>query len=510
MVRPTEEQQTAVEKFGTGRPLKITAFAGAGKTSTLMLLADARQSRGLYLAFNKATAEEAAGKFPKTVDCRTTHSIAFRHIMPAFQSAPKLSSTLHPRQLAEIAGFESRTFGEHIHLTSVQQAHLVLGTLRRFCQSADPTLADVHVPRYGRLLGANAATLAEVRSAAVAEAAKLWKRMIAKGDDVPMGHDGYLKLWALRKPKLPADYILLDEAQDTNPVVLAVLQAQASQIVYVGDRHQQIYEWRGAVNAMEQVKGCEEASLTQAFRFGEKIASAASQVIATLGEKQRLRGNPAVRSMVKSPGPPTRAVLSRTNASVIIEVLDATRAGQRPHIVGGTAELTRLLTDVYELKKAKPASSPEFFGFVNWSEVVEFADSEEGESIRTFTQLVEQHGESTLWAAVKGISSDERGAGVVLSTAHKAKGREWDSVRLSGDFVSSAQGSVRAQSEADVRLLYVAITRARELLCIDPDMLAHFTTGAWKAPKEAPPARRISSAPLAEGAPAREIGRAHV
>ena len=65
MVQPTDEQTLAVDKFKTGRPLKITAFAGTGKTSTLIQMARTRPSRGLYLAFNKAialanTAAEAA------------------------------------------------------------------------------------------------------------------------------------------------------------------------------------------------------------------------------------------------------------------------------------------------------------------------------------------------------------------------------------------------------------------------------------------------------------------
>nr|WP_249816408.1 UvrD-helicase domain-containing protein [Bradyrhizobium sp. 180] len=56
-----------------------------------------------------------------------------------------------------------------------------------------------------------------------------------------------MKLWALSNPAIAADFILLDEAQDTNPVVLDVLRKQPAQMVYVGDKYQQIYEWRGAV-----------------------------------------------------------------------------------------------------------------------------------------------------------------------------------------------------------------------------------------------------------------------
>jgi len=478
MVQPTDEQERAVEKFRTRRPLKIAAFAGTGKTSTLSFMARSRRSSGLYLAFNKAIATEAKEKFPRTVDCRTTHSLAYRSVVSSYSSGDKLSKTLYAPQFAAIERYPPRRFGQKLRLTGVQQAHLVLGTIKRFCQSADPDIVDAHVPRYGRLLSVSGTTLGEVRAWSVAQATALWRRMKDRNDELPMGHDGYLKLWALSGPRLNAEYVLLDEAQDTNQVVLGVLQRQNSQIVYVGDKHQQIYEWRGAVNAMEQVAGCDETSLTRSFRFGEPIAKAASRVLGRLGESQRLRGNPMVRSSIKDALTPTRAVLARTNANVIVEVLEAVRAGRKPCIVGGTGELTRLLSDVYELKDEKPASSPEFFGFASWREVVAFADSEEGESIKSFVQLVEQHGENKLWPAVKGAHEDEKSADVVLSTAHKAKGREWDSVRLAGDFASSRADADPADDQAESRLFYVAMTRAKSVLAVDPTLLTHFTTEA--------------------------------
>jgi hypothetical protein len=133
---------------------------------------------------------------------------------------------------------------------------------------------------------------------------------------------------------------------------------------------------------------------------------------------------------------------------------------------------------VYELKDGKPALSPEFFGFASWREVVAFADSEEGESVKSFVQLVEQHGESKLWPAVKGSHNDEKSADVVLSTAHKAKGREWNSVRLAADFASSRADADQADNEAETRLFYVAMTRAKSVLAVDPTVLTHFTTEA--------------------------------
>ena len=318
-------------------------------------------------------------------------------------------------------------------------------------------------------------------------------------DRLPLGHDGYLKLWALGRPKLGFQYILLDEAQDTNPVVLDLLSKQQAQIVYVGDKHQQIYEWRGAVNAMATIEGCDETYLTQSFRFGEAIAQAATQVLKTLGETRTVRGNPGVASTIGTNGV-VRAVLARTNATVILEILQAIALSLRPFVIGGTTSWKRLLSDVFELKSGKPGTCPEFFGFENWTQVVEFSETEEGEDLRTFVQLVEQHGERKLWAAVSSAQEKEEDADIILSTAHKAKGREWELVRLAPDFLSSRLNGVDPNAEAEVRLFYVAMTRAKRHLSVDPDLLATFTSGIWRQRKPEPrhsgrPVRPMPSQP---------------
>jgi superfamily I DNA/RNA helicase len=475
MVQPTDEQALAIEKFQTRRPLKIAAFAGTGKTSTLIFMARSRQSKGLYLAFNKAIAAEAKSEFPATVTCRTVHSLAYGSVARSYRPGDKLVGTLNAPTLAASARRPVRNFGADLSLNSLQQAHLVLGTIKRFCQSTDPEILSTHVPQYGRLLAETDSTVAEVRSWAVSAATAIWRRMIDRDDDLPMGHDGYLKLWALGKPRLNAEYILLDEAQDTNEVVLGALQSQKCQVVYVGDRYQQIYEWRGAVNAMEKVVGCEETSLTQSFRFGSSIARAASLVLEILGEKESLRGNPKVDSTLTEDRVATRAVLARTNATVIVELLNAMNQRQRPCIVGGTSELARLLGDVERLKQGSTPISTEFFGFTRWSDVVEFSRDEEGESIRSLVQLVEQYGERRLLLAVNSAREDENGADVVFSTAHKAKGREWDSVRLAGDFAKLDSKGNRTHNEAESRLFYVAMTRAKRVLVVSREQLTHFT-----------------------------------
>jgi superfamily I DNA/RNA helicase len=158
--------------------------------------------------------------------------------------------------------------------------------------------------------------------------------MLDPSDRAPLGHDGYFKRWSLSDPEIPGTFILMDEAQDTNPAMLAALKNQDAQVVYVGDRYQQIYEWRGAVNAMERVTTKHECSLTQSFRFGNAIADAASILLQSLGERQRLTGTPNIPSKLGCGQP--NAILCRTNAAVIDYVIQAFAADITPHVLGGT------------------------------------------------------------------------------------------------------------------------------------------------------------------------------
>lgn len=476
---PTQEQATAIDSFRSGHSLKINAFAGTGKTSTLQLLARATSAHGQYIAFNKAIVRDAKGKFPKSVNCSTTHGLAFKALASRYSSdGEKLTGRINANQLAEVLSLKRWRIDKDYSLAPRSQGFLILETIRRFAHSGDREPHAKHVPTHGHLVAAPEPTLAAVRDVAVQGAKYVWGKMQDPNDPIPLGHDGYLKLWALSEPTINAEFILLDEAQDTNPVVLDVLVKQAAQMIYVGDRFQQIYEWRGAVNAMASIATDRETYLTTSFRFGTEIADAASRLLVMLGEKRPLLGNPKLRSRI---GPTSAStILARTNASTITAVIDALDANQKPHLVGGNADLMEMLRGVQHLKANEPSNIPDFFGFANWNEVVEFARSGEGAHLQTFVNLVEERGERQLmWALNRTVNEDK--ADVTISTVHKAKGREWKSVRLMDDFLPSkpsdrngSHESLRApsgQDPAELRLLYVAITRAKEAIEIPPSAL---------------------------------------
>jgi UvrD-like helicase family protein len=123
-----------------------------------------------------------------------------------------------------------------------------LGTVERFCYSADEQIGGAHVPPVN---GVDPASFAELTWRIVPWAERAWHDIRSLGGSLPLRHDHYLKLWQLTRPRINADYLMFDEAQDANPVTAAIVQNQRDmQLIAVGDSCHAIYGWRGAVDAL--------------------------------------------------------------------------------------------------------------------------------------------------------------------------------------------------------------------------------------------------------------------
>lgn len=467
--QPTSEQAEAVEHFLSGESLKVAAFAGAGKTSTLTQMAAATNDSGRYLAFNKAIALDAKSKFGKNVHCGTTHSLAFAALPAVYKAnSSKAFESLRGNRIAEALQLKTLCVSDGVLLTPRSMGFLAAKTVAQFCQSSAIEPGVEHIPKYGKLAFLSGEEREYFSRYLVDVAKHIWGRMQTPTDPLPLGHDGYLKLWSLSEPAFREEFVMLDEAQDTNEVVLSVLRRQKCQVVFVGDRHQQIYEWRGAKNAMEMMETRHETVLTQSFRFGPVIAELASAVLHRLGERKKLVGTASIDSRLQSGR--VNTLLCRTNAGVLQSVLAHLKSNGKPHVIGGTAELKKLLEDVGRLKAGFSADSAEFFGFKNWKEVVEFSISEDGEHLSTFVRIVQEIGEVELLAALAASASEESEASLVISTGHKSKGREWDVVQLHSDFVRPMPKPGKKPLAEEDRLLYVALTRAKKGLYLPAGM----------------------------------------
>lgn len=78
-------------------------------------------------------------------------------------------------------------------------------------------------------------------------------------------------------------------------------------------------------------------------------------------------------------------------------------------------------------------------------------------------KIVDRYGATTVVEAIDGCVP-ERQAELVVSTAHVAKGREWEHVLIADDFREPAKfkdGTQKGMSRDDAMLAYVSVTRAR-------------------------------------------------
>nr|WP_238362791.1 ATP-binding domain-containing protein [Actinopolymorpha pittospori] len=272
-------------------------------------------------------------------------------------------------------------------------------------------------------------------------------------------------------PALEADFILLDEAQDTNPVLEEVFLAQDAQRVCVGDPAQQIYAWRDAHDVMTGFPS-EHLQLTQSFRFGPAIATVANRWLRHAESDMRLTGCGPATSRV-GPVPDPTAVLCRGNADAMAEVMAYQDLGVPVAVTGGGRILLGIATAAQDLQAGRRTSHQELFLFNSWGDVQEYVEHDKaGQDLKAIVNLVDKYGPERIIVAVERLS-EEKDAKAVVSTAHKAKGREWDSVRIGPGFDPplDAEDGVQLMLEPEeARLIYVAVTRARHRL--DPAGIA--------------------------------------
>ncbi|KAL2087347.1 hypothetical protein ACEWY4_016175 [Coilia grayii] len=410
-----------------------------------------------------------------------------------YQQLKKLSSTIKPFSVFWVL---PEGWGGFVYAKVVSQ------TINTFCASTDAVISSTHVPSQYRNQRGNTEYPDWGKKQKLASIAQnIWNKMVelkpTRETAYHMTHDGYLKLWQLEKPVLEGyDVIFIDEAQDCTPAIMDIMLAQPCGKILVGDPHQQIYSFRGAVNALYTVPHTHIYYLTQSFRFGPEIAFVGASILNVCkGVKRTLvgtlqKGNVCGTGQTEG----SVAILSRSNVSVFSEAVRLTEDNPqcRIHIVGGVDSFgLKRIMDIWvlmqpdEKRKKENLSIQDAFirGFSKvrlggYMGLKRYATNTEDHELEAKLEVVERY-HTRLPELIRRIyscaESDPTRADYILGTVHKAKGLEFDSVMVTDDFMKvTSPSDIRALvSKGNMvcdewNLLYVAVTRAKRNLTINP------------------------------------------
>lgn len=490
MIKPSQEQVAILDTFAnTNSDISISAYAGAAKTTSLLMLANANMDISFaYLAFNKDIVDDSKKKMPSNVDCMTLHSAAYNNFaVPHYGSDVVRARLMH-------GGLKSKDIIKFLgciptgRFTLVQTGNLIRKMLNEYLTT---DVEDFNsLPFLRRYLDPYGGTPSyagkEVKQAdayyAANQASKLWDLMIDPDGKTPFTHGVYLKGWQIMGEKYPFPYdaVMLDEAQDANPIMLKVIlhNMKHCRKIFVGDENQMIYRWNGCINAMDKLPNAEQMKLTRTYRFGENILKPTNKILKMLN-----KDNPDMLGL-ETNGEPFEedkqfTVLCRTNAEVIQQALFYANKEKKIAINKGFANIYNSLMYLYILKRVGNIRAVyDYIETEGLSKGILKSDYSSYTDVRDIDSELEGGGDHGLGRDWNFASKDDlpdilakieascakrfsKKVDVFISTTHKAKGLEWDQVVLAPDFRLKA---VEPDDKEEWNLNYVALTRAKKAI----------------------------------------------
>ena len=498
--------------------VRIMALAGTGKTTTLTELTRRHpDTKFLLVVFNKSVSLHSRKVFPENVIVKTANSLSYQFIINS--QGPDRFQGWNIKYSDLIYYIPKKEYKFYSPFNLYHWAAMIIDTISRFCNGADASLAKDHTPTEWTVHPDTRTLEDRHREYLLEDSKKIWKKIRDPRFSVlKFDHTTSMKEFQLSKPNLKDyvnhDVLLLDEAQDMNPCMLRVCLDQEVPKILVGDTFQQIYGFRGAVNAMENIKSetCkvrETFYLSKSFRFGAEIAFAAECCLKLLlgasgpsivgtskrdsvtGHSHRLDTRPEDKV----------AIIGRTNLGLFSEMVNLVcmvEEHRRPKIAFPTGGRGKdpmgwdKLEDMSHLKNKnhrliKNLKNPVYEE--SWEHFVNQVRASNDKEMISKIKIVEKYGakipEFLKICREQSLDIDDRRVTYVFSTVHKFKGLEMENVRLLDDFYYDGipysnprhQDQERKERE-EFNLLYVALTRAKSLLMMNEALYFLLTSSA--------------------------------
>lgn len=567
----TDEQKRIVDlskSMDKNEILAIQACAGSGKTSTLeeIALANPKQ-RFLYLAFNKSIATEAKERFPKNVEARTIHSLAFAYARVRLGSfAPQGKITI--LDLKELVEFDfkyadnydlwlglkifenflksdktlddcfDKKFIKFLYEATLEgKIPLTRDFVKKFYQidknvkydDIDFDIAERYtrarlcekvgnfnpldklnifnlsnvlrfkcgfgniqtgLDKFNKFLKSKE-SLNEVKNETIIE--YLFQATLDK--KLPITHDFYLKyyqMWKDKRLEEKYDFILLDEAQDTNEIMLDIFLENDCKKIFVGDTFQSIYEFNNSINAFEIVETNHHLTLSQSFRCKQEILDYAMFFLRVFADKDFMQMRSGFSGDERIT---TRAFISRTNAGIarfLVDLYKSDSPKKEYRLLKDPDSIFEPIWAIVYFKSSQFDKIPKRYSYIqdfnDFKELREYieeiGDVELAQAIKLLFDKIFLH----LWlvgllnpkslhievSKIQTLAEElyaNKSAKNIITNAHQSKGLEFDEVVLGGDFFDLYEKQLRVESQKEwekfqqeLNLFYVAITRAKKRL----------------------------------------------
>lgn len=494
--RWSAQQVAAFEwaEHGNGN-LVIRARAGTGKTTTILeMIRHAREKTGILLcAFNKRIAEEMNRKLSHGgAVAKTLHAIGFecvRRNWPNLRVDDERKFRLARKAWADW----QRHNGDRrpLHTLIDMAPDMVISAVTKLAalgKNVDPfagqgellDLATGHgiQPENGWADEVSSEDLAMLAARAM---------FLATERDGTLDFDDMIFLPVFHGWARPTySLIVVDEAQDMNASQLALATAcTTGRIVVVGDDRQAIYGFRGAdSNALDRLRvelHAAELPLTTTYRCPRAVVALAAQLVpdytAAPTAPEGHVGRMSETGMMETAAP-SDFILSRTNAPLARIALAFLRSGKRARIEGRDISKTLLAL----IRRMKASTVPELAAKLErWAQregdKVRATRASDGakqarldmiaDQVATLDALSDGLAETAeLEARITELFADTRGASIMCSTVHRAKGLETERVYILTDTLYC---NGKRQSEEETNIHYVALTRAKDTLILVSD-----------------------------------------
>ncbi|EDP0209162.1 ATP-dependent helicase [Campylobacter jejuni] len=448
----TIEQIEIIElskKMNKSEILIINACAGSGKTFTLNEIASANPNKKfLYLAFNKNIVEDMKKKAKKNIDVKTLHSLAFSF---ARKKIGKMNF-INSYTIFDIEKFFPNQTSEELFL--------ILKDFNDFLINDEKEFKNNYIK-------------------------KLWNLVLTRKLDFI--HNFYLKYYFLYEESKNLvkkyDFILLDEAQDTNSIMLDIVLNNNCSKILVGDTFQNIYGFNQTINAIETVQADYKKILSKSFRSKQEILNYADYFLLKYTKKNKVKMTSNISNKEKNEIK-NKSYIMRTNAG-IIEFLDKIKYDKNIEqycLLKNPDDIFQLVFDILNFRSNRfsyiSKRNSFLLNFNSMLELKNYAKEAFDNNLNRVLILIDKKYDFKVLnsLAIKLYNKkNKENIFFYITNSHISKGLEWDSVELYNDFpnLNKLQNEIKKEKnlekkqemefflEQEVNLFYVAITRAK-------------------------------------------------